>query len=335
MPAPADLHTFYSRRTVLVTGGAGFIGSHLVHGLVAHGATVRILDDLSSGKRANLADLGDTITFTEASILDRDALDATLPGCDLIFHEAALASVPASVENPRAFHEVNTDGTFELLEAARRHNVHRIVFASSSAVYGDQPELPKRESMLPDPLSPYAQQKLTDESLLRVWALNYGLTAICLRYFNVFGPLQLADSAYAAVVASFCNRLLSGLPPRIFGDGSASRDFTYIDDVVTANLLAGAVDWDAGRSPAVPNHLRGGILNIARGERITVLELAQILTTLARLDAQPEFAPPRPGDVQHSLADISRARTILGYQPRVSVAEGLSKTLEWYRSLRT
>lgn len=324
-----DFQAFYDNRTVVVTGGAGFIGSHLARGLVHAGAKVRIIDDLSGGHLENLADLRSDIEFVEASILDASQLARLCRGAGIVFHEAALASVPASIEDPDRYHDVNVNGTLRVLQEARSADVARVVFASSSSVYGDQPELPKQEEQLPDPLSPYAQQKLTAEHMLRVWSLSYGMATISLRYFNIFGPGQSADSAYAAVVAAFAKALLSDQPPHIFGDGAASRDFTYIDNVVQANLRAGMVH--EGASPdSRPEWLRGGVINIGCGAAITVLELAHAMIREVGATVEPVFDPPRAGDVLHSLADISRARTWLGYEPTVGLEEGLAATLEWY-----
>ncbi|MCC6907324.1 MAG: NAD-dependent epimerase/dehydratase family protein [Phycisphaerales bacterium] len=342
MPARTDLAAHYRDLPVLVTGGAGFIGSHLTRALVSLGARVTVIDDLSGGSEENLSDLlpgaasplepSHPLRFVQASILDCDALEECCRGVALVFHEAALASVPASIEQPRRYLDVNITGTQQLLETAVRCGVRRVVFASSSSVYGDQPVLPKVENQMPDPLSPYAQEKLTGEHLMRVWALCYGLRTVCLRYFNIFGPGQRADSAYAAVVAAFANALLKGRRPSIFGDGSASRDFTYVDDVVQANLLAGSIHGLDAR-PADEPMLAGGVMNIARGDRVTVLELARLMAEIVGIDAPPEFKPPRFGDVLHSQADISRARKWLGYEPRVSVRDGLRATLDWYRSI--
>ncbi len=350
MHSKADLGLFYRGLPVVVTGGAGFIGSHLARALVGHGAEVRVIDDLSGGTLDNLAPLRiqeatsqasaaaartsirtspPPIRFFRSSILDAEALARCCAGAAVVFHEAALASVPASIEQPRRYLEVNVLGTQQLLETAVKCGVRRVVFASSSSVYGDQPALPKVETQLPDPLSPYAQQKLTGEHLMRVWSLCYGLSTVCLRYFNIFGPYQRADSAYAAVVAAFANALLTGRPLRIFGDGSASRDFTFVSDVVQANLLAGAAHGlDA--PPSADPLLAGGVVNIARGERITVAELARLMSEIARHEAPPVFEPPRAGDVLHSLADITRARQWLGYEPKTTVRAGLEETMAWY-----
>ena len=344
MPARTDLISHYRDLPVLVTGGAGFIGSHLTRALVGLGARVTVIDDLSGGSEENLAEMlpagvSDSaagppypLRFVRASILDAETLAQCCTGAALVFHEAALASVPASIEHPRRYLDVNVTGTQQLLETAVACGVKRVVFASSSSVYGDQPVLPKVETQLPDPLSPYAQEKLTGEHLLRVWALCYGLNTVCLRYFNIFGPGQRADSAYAAVVAAFANALLRGKRPVIFGDGSASRDFTFVSDAVQANLLAGAVH---GRDACPHDHsvLCGGVMNIGRGDRVTVLELAQLMAEIIGIDAPPEFMPPRAGDVLHSQSDISRARQWLGYEPQMPVRAGLQATIDWYRSI--
>ncbi|MBL1217701.1 MAG: SDR family NAD(P)-dependent oxidoreductase [Planctomycetes bacterium] len=314
----------YAGRPVLVTGGAGFIGSHLATRLVALGAHVTVIDDLSEGRADNLRHIRDQIRFVHASILDADALADAVEGKDLVFHEAALASVPRSVAEPERTNEVNVIGTLRVLQACVNHDVPRLVYASSSSVYGDLPTLPKHESHVPQPLSPYAQQKLSGEHMCSVWSACYGLTTVSLRYFNVFGPRQAADSAYAAVVAAFATALLAGEQPRIYGDGSASRDFTYIDNVVNANLAAGSCD---------PT-LSGRVFNIAMGQRITVLELLQEMATLTGRPADVDFLPPREGDVEHSLADIEAARNELGFQPTVALREGLHHTLQWYESQR-
>ncbi len=321
---------FFQTKRILITGGAGFIGSHLANQLAALGARVRVLDDLSSGLESNLDSSSGRIELVRASLLDQASVTSACRDIHIIFHEAALASVPHSVAEPRRFHEVNINGTLTLLEAARASRVRRIVFASSSSVYGDQPQLPKHESQLPDPLSPYAQQKLAVEHMLRVYALCYAMECVSLRYFNIFGPRQRADSAYAAVVAAFAARLLKGEHCRIFGDGSASRDFTYIDNVVQANLLAALRGWDD--PDAHVSLLKGGALNIGCGTQVTVRELAQVMAQETGVRTPIEFGPPRAGDVLHSHADITRARQWLGYAPTVGLREGLSRTLAWYRN---
>jgi len=323
-----DYESCYRGRPVVITGGAGFIGSHLARRLVALGAEVCVIDDLSGGSLDHLKEVESSVRFVHGSILDPDSLCSAFAGCDLVFHEAALASVPASIEEPARYHEVNATGTLRVLEEARKRNVSRLVFASSSSVYGDQPSLPKRETDRPDPLSPYAMQKLTGEYLLDVWHRCYDMSTISLRYFNIFGPGQSADSAYAAVVAAFATALLKGEAPRIFGDGGATRDFTFIDNVVQANLRAGAIGEDELRT-----NLKGrpAIFNVAVAVQTSVLELANAMIEVTGSDVEPMFGPERAGDVLHSLADISLIEEVLGYQPTVGLAEGLKPTMEWYR----
>ncbi|MFG0328849.1 MAG: NAD-dependent epimerase/dehydratase family protein [Phycisphaerales bacterium] len=315
----------YRDRAVVVTGGAGFIGSHLSRRLVAAGARVTVLDDLSSGRLENLDSVRGSIRFVQGSITDSTALGESLEGASIVFHEAALASVPRSIEEPERYHLVNATGTLLLLEASRRStSPPRIVFASSSSVYGADPSLPKREDGPLDPMSPYAQQKLAGEQMMRVWSLSYGIETVCLRYFNIFGPGQRADSAYAAVVAAFADAIREGRAPTIYGDGTASRDFTYIDNVVEANLRAGVAARGGGEAWA------GQAMNIACGGRVTVVELARLMADSNESALEPKFTSPRPGDVPHSQADISRARAWIGYEPTVGVAEGLKRTLAWY-----
>ena len=308
---------------VLITGGAGFIGSHLAHALSTLGSQVVVLDDLSGGDRANLSGI-DRVEFVEASILDRPALDRAMSGCGLVFHQAALGSVPRSVKEPRLYHEVNVTGTLNVLEAARTAGVRRVMFAASSSAYGNTPELPKREDFPPRPLSPYAATKVACEALMRAYSGSYGLDTASLRYFNIFGPRQNANSAYAAVIAAFAKAVVAGKAPVIHGDGEQSRDFTYVDNAVHANLLAARRQAPIG----------GEVMNVACGARITVNELARrVLEVYGRTDLVPVHEPERAGDVKHSLADLSRARELLGYQPVTDFATGLGQTLRWYRQV--
>jgi nucleoside-diphosphate-sugar epimerase len=308
----------------LVTGGAGFIGSHIAQALAASGARVRVIDDLSTGHRENLEEIGGEIDFHQASLADEEALRRALEDVELVFHEAAIPSVPRSVKNPVETHVACVDATFSLLNAARSTNVRRIVYAASSSAYGDQPKLPKEEEMRPDPLSPYAVAKLVGEYYCQVFTRAYNLETVCLRYFNVFGPRQDPSSEYSGVISRFIGALLSGGQPVIYGDGEQSRDFTYIADVVAANMRA------AESSTAV-----GRVINFARGERTT---LNQLLDTLKRItgrnDVQADYREPRTGDVRHSLADITRARELLGYEPQTSLEEGLRHTIDWWKQSR-
>jgi nucleoside-diphosphate-sugar epimerase len=312
---------FFAGRRVLVTGGAGFIGSHLVTALGELGAHVVVLDDLSGGTRDNLAHVP-AVELVEGSILDTAALARCSAGCEFVFHHAALGSVPDSIERPRAFAEVNITGTLNVLEAARAAKVKRLMFAASSSAYGDSEALPKVETMPPLPRSPYAASKVAAEALVAAYAAAYGLDAVSLRYFNIFGPRQNANSAYAAVIAAFARALLAGERPVIYGDGEQSRDFTFVANVVHANLLA-------ARSSAP---LGGAVINVACAQRITVNELArQMAARFGRADLAPVHKPPRIGDVKHSLADLSRAGSMLGYAPLVPFDAGLAVTCDWYR----
>jgi nucleoside-diphosphate-sugar epimerase len=304
----------------LVTGGAGFIGSHLVQRLLEQGERVRVLDDFSTGRRSNLAGLERDCELIEGDIRDRELVQGCMQGVEVVYHLAARASVPRSVEQPLAAHEVNVTGTLNLLLAARESGVRRFVYSSSSAAYGDTPTLPKSEEMAPQPRSPYAVSKLAGEYYCTCFAQVYGLSTISLRYFNVFGPRQDPDSPYAAAIPAFLTRMLSGRPPIIYGDGEQSRDFCYIDNVVEANLRAAGT---AGGS--------GEVFNIACGERITLNAIVALINHRLGTDLSPLYEPPRPGDVRHSLAALERARTVLGYEPKVMFAEGLERTIEWYR----
>ena len=309
---------------VLVTGGAGFIGSHIAAALLERGARVRVMDDLSTGYQENLAEIGGEIEFINASITDSQALKHALEDVELVFHEAAIPSVPRSVNQPVETHEASVNGTFSLLLAARDRKVRRVIYAASSSAYGDQPESPKLESMRPDPLSPYAVAKLVGEYYCQVFSRTYGLETVSLRYFNVFGPRQDPGSQYSGVISRFLLALNRGERPVIYGDGEQSRDFTYISNVIDANLRA------SESSEAV-----GSVINIANGESVTV---NQLLATLQRLTdhthIQAEYAPPRVGDVRDSLADLTLARSLLGYTPTVGLEEGLRLTIEWWKTSR-
>ena len=308
-------------RSVLVTGAAGFIGSHLVDALVERGDRVRGLDDLSTGRKENLEHVSDGFEFYEASLLDREALARACDGVDVVFHEAALPSVPRSVQDPRTSHVINTDGTFELLEAARAAGVRRVIYAASSSAYGNQPGFPRVETMRPDPLSPYAVQKLTGELYLRSYAEVFGMETVSLRYFNIFGPRQAADSPYSGVMAKWIMTLQSGRPPVVFGDGEQGRDFTYVANVVSANLLA---------SDAPAERVSGRVFNIATGERHTLNDTYKVIQRLMNSSIDAEYGPARSGDVRDSLGSIDAARGAFGYEPLVGFEEGLRRTVEWY-----
>jgi nucleoside-diphosphate-sugar epimerase len=306
---------------VLVTGGAGFIGSHIAGALAQRGAKVRIIDNLSTGYEKNVEAVGSKVDFMHADVGDERALKTALSEVELIFHEAAIPSVPRSVDHPSETHQASVDATFKLLLAARDHKVRRVIYAASSSAYGDQPELPKREDMRPAPLSPYAVAKLVGEYYCQVFTRVYGLETVSLRYFNVFGPRQDPTSQYSGVISRFMSALTTGELPVIYGDGEHSRDFTYIANVIDANLRA------AESSAAV-----GEIINIANGHRTTLNELLETMKTVTgRSDVKARHEPPRAGDVRDSLADLTRARVLLGYEPRVSLEEGLKLTFDWWK----
>jgi len=305
----------------LVTGGAGFIGSHIVRTLVQKGETVTVLDNLSTGREENLEGMRDKVELLVGDIREKEAVGRAMEGAEFVLHQAALASVPRSVADPMATDENNTRGTLNVLLCARGAGVKRLVFSSSSSVYGESPVLPKAESQEPDPMSPYAVTKLAGELYCRIFNNLFGLETICLRYFNVFGPRQDPKSEYAAVVPKFINALISGGRPVIYGDGEQSRDFTYVSNVVDANLAA----------CRCPESALGRSYNIACGERTTVLDLYRMAAGFAGSDAAPEYREKRPGDIMHSFADISLAQGELGYAPRVGIRERLRKTVEWYR----
>jgi nucleoside-diphosphate-sugar epimerase len=304
----------------LVTGGAGFIGSNIVERLVREGQRVRVLDNFSTGKRENLAPWQDRIEIMEADVRDLDAVRRAVAGTDYVLHQAALPSVPRSIADPLTTHEVNATGTLHVLIAARDAGVKRLVYASSSSVYGSSPELPKREEMPTNPLSPYAVSKLAGESYCRTFQRLYGLETACLRYFNVFGPRQDPNSQYAAVIPKFITAILGGKRPVIYGNGTQSRDFTYVENVVECNLLACRAE-----------NLGGEVFNVACGQRFELLQLVKALEDTIGKQTWPEFALPRPGDVQHSLAAIEKARERLGYTPAVCFDEGLRLTVEFLK----
>lgn len=308
----------------LVTGGAGFIGSHIAAALVSSGARVRIIDDLSTGYRENIDEIGGDVDFVNGSLADEKSLQKALEDVEIVFHEAAIPSVPRSVEDPRTTHVACVDSTFSLLLAAKERKVRRLVYAASSSAYGDQPTLPKVEQMLPEPLSPYAVAKLVGEYYSQAFTRVYGLETISLRYFNVFGPRQDPSSQYSGVISRFISALLKDETPIIYGDGEQSRDFTYIDNVVDANLKAAESTKGIGQ-----------IINIANGERITLNRLLEQLKELTgKSNAVADYREPRAGDVRHSLADISRARNLLGFEPRVDLRTGLELTLDWWKTSR-
>jgi len=302
-------------KKVVVTGGAGFIGSHLAEELAAQGYAVVILDDFSTGRKENIASLRQkkNVEFVQGSITDLSGLQKLFGGIDCVFHQAAMARVPRSIEDPTTVNQVNITGTLNVLVAARDQGVKKVVFASSSSVYGDAATLPQREDMIPSPLSPYALTKLTGEHYGIIFKQLYGLSTVCLRYFNVYGPGQDPHSQYAMVIPAFIDRAANNLPPVIHGDGEQSRDFTFIGDVVKANILAAESTAE-------------GVYNIGSGRSITIKQLAEKIIQLMRKDLKPLHDKPRPGDVRHALADISRAKSF-GYEPEWSLEDGLKKLI--------
>jgi UDP-glucose 4-epimerase len=306
----------------LITGVAGFIGSSLARAVLTQGDRVRGLDNLSTGRRENIAEISADIDFREADLLDIDAIHNACRGVDYVFHEAAIPSVPKSVLDPLGSNRANVDGTVHVLIAARDAKVKRVVYAASSSAYGDTPTLPKHEGMLPNPISPYAVAKLTGEHYMASFYRCYGLETVSLRYFNIFGPRQDPSSPYSGVLAKFITQMLNGEQPTIFGDGSQSRDFTYIDNVVQANLLA-------AKAPAA--QVAGQVFNIATGRRSDLNQTFQLLKEIIGFTGDVKYEPERPGDVKHSLADLSRAEKQLGYRPKVYFEEGLRHTVDWYR----
>lgn len=305
----------------LVTGGAGFIGSNICKKLVSEGCFVRVIDNLLTGKKSNLADIIDKIEFIEADMGDEQSAVSAMKDIDVVLHQGALPSVPLSVDNPAATHKHCVDATFTLLLAARQTGVRRFVYAASSSAYGDSPISPKVETIKPNPLSPYAVSKLVGEYYCSVFSEVFDLETISLRYFNVFGPNQDPKSQYAAAIPAFVTSILKDQPPTIYGDGEQSRDFTYVDNVVEANLLAAGV-----------KQTKGQVVNIACGHAVTVNQIIDMINDYLGKKIKPIYADPRPGDVKHSLADITMAQNILGYKPSVSFETGLQKAIEWYRN---
>jgi len=307
----------------LITGIGGFIGSSLARELLQRGEQVRGVDNFSTGRRENLAEILHQIDFREADILDLDAIRQACAGADYVLHQAAIPSVPKSVLDPIANNRANVDGTVNVLVAARDAKVKRVVFAASSSVYGDTPTLPKHEAMTPDPISPYAVAKLASERYLISFYRCYGLETVALRYFNIFGPRQDPSSTYSGVLAKFITQMLANQPPTIFGDGEQSRDFTYIDNAVEANLLA-------CKAPAA--EAAGKVFNVATGRRVSLKQTFQALQRLTSYSGSPLYAAERGGDIKHSLADISLAEKHLAYKPKVSFEDGLRRTVDWYRA---
>lgn len=304
----------------LVTGGAGFIGSNICRKLLSQGCFVRVVDNLLTGKKSNLAGIIYKLEFIEADIGVEKIARNAVKDIDFCLHQAALPSVPRSVDDPAATHRHCLDATFTLLLAARDAGIKRFVYASSSSAYGDTPTLPKVETMSPQPLSPYAVAKLAGEYYCSVFYNVFGLQTISLRYFNVFGPHQDPTSQYAAAIPAFVTAILKDKPPTVFGDGLQSRDFTYVDNVVEANILA-----------ARAKHTKGEVINIACGKAVTVNEIIEVINNLLGKDVKPIYTDPRPGDVKHSLADISLAKKLIGFAPKVSFRQGLEKAIDWYR----
>ncbi len=310
-------------QNVLVTGGAGFIGSHLTDALVKRNCAVTVLDNLSTGNQANLRHLGDSIRFVRGDIRDPELVDELVAGCALIFHQAAVVSVPQTVEDPMESARVNEIGTLNLLEAARKHQVKRMVMASSCAVYGDDPQMPKHEGMIPKPLSPYAVQKRTSELYAAIYPNLYSLETVCLRYFNVFGPRQDPSSPYSGVISIFMTQAAQRQAPLIHGDGNQTRDFIFVQDVVRANLLAAQSRQAVGRA-----------LNIGTGRFVRINDLWKMIAMMSDLELKPQYGPARAGDIRESFADIAQAKSLLGFTPEYSFEKGLQATLDWYRESR-
>ncbi len=311
-------------RKALVTGGAGFIGSHLVRGLLARGEQVRVLDDFSTGKHENIAEVRGQIELIEGSICDERTCRQACEGMDVVFHLAARGSVPLSVEHPAETNRINVVGTLNMLIAARDAGIQRFVYSSSSSAYGDTPTLPKREDMRPLPVSPYAVSKLAGEMYAAAFAKCYGMQTVSLRYFNVFGPRQDPNSQYAAAIPAFVSRMVRGQRPVVFGDGEQTRDFCFVENVVRANLLASEAPQVAGEA-----------VNIACGERVSINRVIELINEYLGTDLPPIYEPPRPGDVRDSLAALDEAKRVIGYEPQVFFAEGLKRSIEWYKQMQS
>jgi len=309
----------------LITGGAGFIGCNLARFILQKGHEVVVLDNFSTGKRENLAEILDRITLIAGDIRHRETLDRSVQGVSAIFHEAALASVPASIADPVTAHDVNVNGTINVLEAASAAGINRVIFAASSAAYGNNPLSPKLETMYPDPISPYAANKIAGECYMQAYAAAYGMETVCLRYFNVFGPYQDPFGAYAAVIPAFVRNILRGERPQVFGDGEQTRDFCSIENVCHAN-------WLAAHAPA--EHCTGLPINIGCNAAVSLNQILATLKSLMKSDIQADYLPPRVGDVRHSLADITLAQKMIGYVPLVSFDEGLDRAINWYTENR-
>ncbi|MBA7489557.1 UDP-N-acetylglucosamine 4-epimerase [subsurface metagenome] len=306
--------------TYLVTGGAGFIGSNLVEELIRRDEKVRVIDNFFTGKKENIEEFIPKIELVQGDIRNLDGVKEAVDGVDFVLHEAALTSVVRSIERPLATTETNIDGTLNVLVAARDAKVKRVIYASSSSIYGNSPTLLKREDIIPSPLSPYAVSKLSGEYYCQVFYRIYGLETVILRYFNVFGPRQNLVSQYAAAIPRFIKAMLNRKSPTIYGDGEQSRDFTFVENVVEANILA-----------CREEKITGEIFNIGGGRSTTINQLAELISRLLDKSIEPIYTDPQPGDVRHSLADITKARRLLSYQPRINLKEGLKRTLKWYR----
>ncbi len=306
---------------IVITGDAGFIGSNLAHALVARGDDVVVLDNFSTGRLKNLSGIEDRVELVEGDIRDTTTIARAFAGADFVFHQAAVPSVARSIEDPETSHDVNVDGTLRVLQGARQAGVKRLIYAASSSAYGESAELPKVETMTPMPISPYGVQKLMAEMYCRVWTRIYDLPCVALRYFNVFGPRQSPASEYAAVIPKFITSMQAGRAPIIFGDGSVTRDFCFIDNVVEANLKA----LDASNAP-------GNVYNVACGKRYSLLDLVTLINQALGTDLAATLAPPRTGDIHDSLADIGAARRDLGYTAAVDLGEGLKRAVAWYQA---